>query len=316
MKQRIITGLGIIALIILAFFSRMLTLYVFDVCVGVIAVFASLELSSLMKKMGYYNFAVIMGLYPTICYLTLMLCLHFELSIYLIFVIQIAVMILLACGLALYSLIAKRRTQAEMKIRESKLPIKTYSIHKAIQTMLGFIYPTFLFEFLIVINRIEEFGYALPNAAGHSGNLAFMLLIFTVLIPIITDTFAYLMGSLIGGKKLCPKISPNKTWAGAVGGVIWTILALLATFFIFSVIPAYASVMASIGLEFWHIIILGLVGSVAAQAGDIFESYLKRKAEMKDSGNLLPGHGGVLDRIDSHIFSIPVTLLFFIFFLV
>ena len=316
MKQRIITGLGIIAFIILAFFSRMLSLYIFDMFVGVIAVLAGLEFSNIMKKMGYYNFSIFVGLYPTICYLTFILCIHFELSLYLIFVLQIAVMLLLAGGLALYSLFARRRTQAEMKVRGTKYGLKTYSLHKAIQTMLGFIYPTFLFEFLIVINRVEELGYALEGASGHGGNLAFMMLLIAILIPVISDTFAYLMGSLIGGKKLCPNISPNKTWAGAIGGVIWTILGLLATYFILTVIPAYASVIAILELKFWHIIILGLIGSVTAQCGDIFESYLKRRASLKDSGDLLPGHGGILDRIDSHIFSIPVTFIFFIFFLI
>lgn len=111
--------------------------------------------------------------------------------------------------------------------------------------------------------------------------------IFWLLITVwATDTFAYFAGRGIGGPKLAPRLSPNKTWAGLVGGMFGAALvgAITANWF---------SLGSPLGL--------GLVSAllaVVAQAGDIFESALKRRAGVKDSGKLIPGHGGVLDRVD------------------
>lgn len=112
-----------------------------------------------------------------------------------------------------------------------------------------------------------------------------------------TDIFAYFAGRTFGGPKLAPSISPKKTWSGLVGGAI-------------------ASAIVTGGLAMWVQLpqagwfwALGLVLAVIAQVGDLFESYLKRKAGFKDSGNLLPGHGGVLDRIDGLLAVSPVFML-------
>ena len=154
------------------------------------------------------------------------------------------------------------------------------------------------------------------KATGFNGTLSFFIMFLAFLIPIITDTFAYLMGSLIKGKKLCPNISPNKTISGAIGGVIWTVILVTCLYLIFDTIGAYNAMFEALNLELWHIIILSLIASVACQLGDIFESFLKRKAGVKDAGNLLPGHGGVLDRVDSHIFNAVVIFVFFLIFII
>jgi phosphatidate cytidylyltransferase len=109
-----------------------------------------------------------------------------------------------------------------------------------------------------------------------------------------TDTGALIAGNLIGGAKLAPKLSPNKTWAGAVGGAA---CAALAT----------AIVYALIGADVWRGALLGVGMSAIGQAGDLFESWVKRRVGRKNSGSLIPGHGGVLDRIDSILFVAPVA---------
>ena len=100
-----------------------------------------------------------------------------------------------------------------------------------------------------------------------------------------TDTGAYVCGRTIGGPKLMPKVSPNKTWAGAIGGIIWTMMVggLYAVWSNHSVVGL---VVCSIAL------------SLIAQAGDLWESWVKRRFGVKDSSGLIPGHGGLLDRVD------------------
>jgi phosphatidate cytidylyltransferase len=131
-------------------------------------------------------------------------------------------------------------------------------------------------------------------------------------IVIATDCGAYFVGRAIGGPKVAPRISPSKTWAGVFGGMaaagLWVALALTALRFALAALanerPSLPEVVTTgeVALAFT----LGAGLAIAAQAGDFFESWLKRRAEVKDSSRLIPGHGGVFDRMDGLI---PVALL-------
>lgn len=121
-------------------------------------------------------------------------------------------------------------------------------------------------------------------------------------LPIIAvDVGAYFMGRALGGPKIAPRISPSKTWAGLLGGVIGATLAYL--FVGYNWADSYfVSNEATFGWKsLIGALILGTVVAVIAQAGDFFESWMKRRAGVKDSGRLIPGHGGVLDRVDGMI---------------
>jgi phosphatidate cytidylyltransferase len=107
-------------------------------------------------------------------------------------------------------------------------------------------------------------------------------LIYLIAIVIATDIGGYIFGSLIGGPKLAPQISPKKTWSGTIGGIL---CAILIAWLIFPQIC----------------ILLAISLSITAQIGDLLESSIKRHFKVKDSGNILPGHGGILDRMDSMI---------------
>lgn len=118
---------------------------------------------------------------------------------------------------------------------------------------------------------------------------------FTLLgIVFLGDTFAYFVGRSLGKSKILPSISPNKTWAGAIGGLFGSLLAAWI-----------AKVLFFNDLQILALVLLALVTGTAAQVGDFFESLLKRVANKKDSGSLLPGHGGILDRIDGVLFAAP-----------
>lgn len=121
-----------------------------------------------------------------------------------------------------------------------------------------------------------------------------IFLFMALLLTWANDSFAYLIGSTFGKHKLAPDISPNKSIEGALGGILGTLLVgLLIGHFAF--------------IPLWGRILLSILSAVAAQLGDLFESKIKRVFGVKDSGTLFPGHGGVMDRIDSLLFSLPVV---------
>jgi phosphatidate cytidylyltransferase len=125
---------------------------------------------------------------------------------------------------------------------------------------------------------------------GDSVGLYAMLFVFAVVWS--TDILAYFVGRAIGGPKLAPKISPGKTWSGAIGGAVSAVVAG-------SLVVAYLSFPEGVLLAAPIAFIL----SVCSQAGDLFESFIKRRFGVKDSSRLIPGHGGVMDRVDGLIFA-------------
>ena len=132
-----------------------------------------------------------------------------------------------------------------------------------------------------------------------------MVLLFFV-ITISTDSGAYFVGKMIGGPKLCPRISPKKTWAGFIGGIIFAEIFANLFFYIFDEKSLFAFSFS----ELAFILIL----SILAQIGDLFESWLKRTAGVKDSSQLIPGHGGFLDRFDSILFIFDILVLIEVFY--
>ena len=124
------------------------------------------------------------------------------------------------------------------------------------------------------------------RADNHDGFLA-MILLFAIVWA--TDIVAYFVGRAVGGPKLMPQVSPKKTWSGALGGTAAAVIAALAV----AKVAALTSLFA--------IAMLAVILSVLAQGGDLFESFLKRKFGAKDSSGLIPGHGGLMDRLDGFV---------------
>ncbi|MBQ8545823.1 MAG: phosphatidate cytidylyltransferase [Clostridia bacterium] len=116
----------------------------------------------------------------------------------------------------------------------------------------------------------------------------------------VCDTFAYFVGRLLGKHKLIPEISPKKTVEGAIGGIVFTFIALVGYWCIVNFAFGYE------GLSIIHICILGVVLPIVSQIGDLIASSIKRQYNIKDFGNVFPGHGGVLDRFDSAMLVAPV----------
>lgn len=125
----------------------------------------------------------------------------------------------------------------------------------------------------------------------------------------INDTGAFTVGSLCGRHKLFERISPNKTWEGFIGGLVFTLLAAV----LFSL---YASNWFDLPSNLWLWIGMGALVTVAGTYGDLFESRLKRLLQIKDSGAIMPGHGGILDRIDSLLFAMPAVCVYLALWLI
>ena len=173
----------------------------------------------------------------------------------------------------------------------SKLLITNYSkktsASKKFNTKFLFLNTlTFCYIFFIFCNLCYQI--------HKSENSVFFL--YLISICFFTDIGGYVFGKTIGGKKLS-KISPNKTISGTVGSFIFSIIPLM--------IILYFDFL-DLKLNFKNIIFCLLI-SLISQLGDLFISYIKRKAKIKDTGNLLPGHGGVLDRVDGIIFAVPFS---------
>jgi phosphatidate cytidylyltransferase len=159
-------------------------------------------------------------------------------------------------------------------------------------TVFGALYASALPAFLIAIRH---------GADAPERNWPFAwLVLFPLALTWICDTAAMAAGTTIGGRKLAPVVSPNKTWAGAVGGLRG---AVAGSFVIGElVLPRFGW-----HLYVWELLAMGTMVGLLAQVGDVAESLFKREAGVKDSSSLIPGHGGVLDRLDSLYFVLPAA---------
>ncbi|MBU2690537.1 MAG: phosphatidate cytidylyltransferase [Candidatus Eisenbacteria bacterium] len=157
-------------------------------------------------------------------------------------------------------------------------------------TLLGGLYTGLLPAFFYKIRILSTVEF--PEMGRDA-----VLLIFLVVWG--CDTFAYTFGRLFGRHKLWPRVSPKKSWEGAVGGAAGAILMALL-----------GKVWFAGFLDTEQAVVFGIIGGTVSQVGDLAESLLKREAGMKDSSSLIPGHGGILDRFDSLLFSLPILYLY------
>ena len=317
MKKKIITALAIVAGLVLAFWLRIYTTYVFDFIIVAAASIAAIEMSRLISKAGRYNNIYVALSYPPLMYVGLILLFTFGHPMYEIVIYMVGSALLFAVVAFLWSFFFKRQTREEMKVRNQTGSLTKFSLKKALNSLLAIIYPTLFFFFFIFINHIDMLPETVEKTAMFGELvLSTIVLIFAYIVPIATDTFAWLVGSTIQGPKLCPKISPNKRVSGAIGGLLFAIVFSLIYFLVLSAIPEIYASFAEAEIYMWHFIVIGGVSSLVSIGGDIFESLLKRIANVKDSGTILPGHGGALDRIDSYIFTVAIMFLSFMLILI
>ena len=168
---------------------------------------------------------------------------------------------------------------------------KTNSFRNLNEILFGLLYVFIPFMSLNILGTSEKFATKVEMTNSQHILLGFFVILWT------SDSMAYVTGKLIGKNKIAPAISPGKTWEGVIGG------------FAFSLVAAFLiSYFTESSLYLW----LGMAAIISSFGfiGDLSESMLKRKAGLKDSGNLLPGHGGILDRFDGIVFSAPLVMCY------
>ena len=293
MKKRVLTSIIIVlivaAVIACKFLPYSIGDYIFDIFLLILAIIAGIEMCNIFACSNKSLNKFMASMYSIFNYVILLFSLR-AIEYYLLPIIEL-------CALIVYYLIALIVESS----RNKNYTFKEKS-NSALNTMLACIYPGFILCLLLMINHSDIY------AGIQYFSVPFIIIIFA--ITWLTDTFAFLIGSLIKGPKLAPSLSPNKTISGAIGGLLGGIIGAMLTYVLVYFTPVFQGILSNFNLTWWMFLIVGIVTSVFAQMGDLFESKLKRIAGIKDSGNIIPGHGGMLDRIDAMIFATFIIYIF------
>lgn len=294
MKKRLITGIVYIGIIVGFFFLRWIDVRFFGILVYVFSLIGTYEMVHAfgISRTGE-NGEVIPAAMP--------LCLSQKIAVY-------AYAALFAPAYYLTEFLAKGEGYRIMLVLSFVFALALFCLlvvdHRNTQlsgtgaAMICGFYPTAILSTMLLAN---DFG---------AGSTLALLLIF-VISP-VADTFAFVVGSLFKGKKLCPTISPHKTISGAIGGVVFGTGASVLLYWLYTLTSDY--VYAGWGNPWVIFALIGCICSLMTEFGDLVESVIKRKLGVKDMGNILPGHGGVLDRIDGTLFA--STFVYIVFSLV
>lgn len=279
MLKRTITGALVLAVTVLAFVLRSIDYRIFDVLVWFLAVAGSYEMARAMGDRLSKPQKVLAVVLP----LTLI-----PIAVFFSFIALIYYAVYVSAVL-IYVAITTQMASADSED-------KSNTISSMGNVMLSLFYPTIPTLFMTMVNGL--------------GGVSLFALIIVFATSMLTDTTAYLVGSQIKGKKLCPKLSPNKTVSGAIGGLAGGAIAGIVVYYICKACK-YIPLVANEASFVIFLILSGIVFSIVNQIGDLFESAIKRSLGVKDMGSLLPGHGGILDRIDGLTFtSVAVYVLY------
>lgn len=312
MKEKVRIGLLLTLVLIACLVVEYFSPHVFDFIILFFGLIATMEFNKLQLKAGNPTFKYVPEISCFLVFIATFVGVLCNLSAVAILLIVFGVEVLLYLSILFGSTVfIKKDIEQDEFRRVTNMSTTQFAIFKSNNTLAAMIYPTLLIFFVYLINHIQVLGLETLTTTTEGVPMGLFGLILLFMICCLTDTFAMLFGKWIKGKKLCPTISPNKTISGALFGLLGGIIGALITYFVFSLI----FVDAFSGAYFWQFIIVGFVGSLIAEAGDIFESFLKRRAEVKDAGDFFKSHGGVLDRLDSIVFNAPFVFacLLFIF---
>lgn len=286
MKKRAISSIFIMLAIVLAIASKFLVSEIFDIFIAVVGIVGAIEMCNMLEKREMKVSRFLSSMFIVVLYIAIVFPINAGAQLWQVLLYMLIAFVAYALIIFVYELIVNKDDRFGQ------------ALNRMLNSLKVMIYPSVLLSVFFIINHIE----ALSSVAVEVPYLSFILIVYIWGIAILSDTCAYLVGSTLRGPKLCPKISPNKSWSGAIGGALGGMLMGVITYFIVKNVPSMSVILTGTKLNLAWLMILGFFGSVVSQIGDIFESWLKRKAGVKDSGNFMPGHGGMLDRVDALMF--------------
>ena len=309
MKDRAYSAVLILGILICALLIRYFEPLVFDAFWLGVVIVSMIEVMRIFKRRGNvmfdwinYSYAVaFLVILLTAKFLNLVLYQLIILEVFLLIIVSIILLILPFC-------FSKKIYYDESKFSSAR----EYLMNKSITTLNIIIYPTFLLSLMYLLNHISSLSIVGYGSTDELMGLFAIIMVFV--ISMMTDTFAMLGGMLFKGKKLCPLISPNKTISGLISGVVIGTISSILLYLIFNSFGTFNGIFTTASVGVWQFALFGFLGAIATSLGDLLASYLKRRAFVKDFGNVFPGHGGFMDRLNGVCLNIFVVLLFFIIF--
>lgn len=298
MKKRVISGICYMA-VLFAFFLLKIFIhdFCFDVLIYAFALLGTFEILRAMKDRMTKAERIIVFVFTVICIPACALS-----EYYFRYGLHVTSVCFVAMGTVLLSLLVLRHEETSPE----NLGVSFFSS----------LYPTLLLMVLVLVNHVSDPVAILQGKyPALLGELAFnsdLLILFVFVVSPVCDTFAFFFGRLFKKHfpdKLAPEISPNKTIIGGIGGLVGGVVTAALIYFIYNAITGVGYVNMQIWLPVY--LAMGFLAAAATEFGDLVESCIKRKLGIKDMGNAIPGHGGVLDRIDGTLFaSVAVYLVF------
>ncbi len=306
MTKRIIFGALILVVVVGFILLRQIsqnTVFLFDILIGFLMIAGSFEVENLFNKMNRQVFSVTLGIYPVINFAIFIIAILFKFSIIYYLLLNLFVILFIFLLDYVVALLNKKGTLTQMYLCGYEGDRFGFALEKSANTVLGMIYPTFLLMFVFLINHFSAFFNVVTFDVGFLG----VVLLFAT--TMCADTCAFLIGRTIKSKKISlEKLGPGKTWSGLIGGIIGAMIAAIVVWAIFANC-GYGSIFASYKINAFSFILIGLFCGIFNMAGDVLSSFLKRKADIKDFSNLIPGHGGVMDRINGLVVNAVVVFI-------
>lgn len=306
MKDRIKSSVLIIGGLALMLLVRYFWEYSFDLFWLLITIMATSEVANIVNKSNENANKLVALAYPLLFAIILFGGHLLELSFYTIVIAEILLLVLLMLFMIYVPMLSKNyRAQEESAKRE----LSNVFFYKSLRTMFIMIYPALILCAMLCINHMVDFGFVDVEVDNYLFGM--FAIIYIIVVSAFTDTMAMLGGMIFKGKKLCPRISFNKTISGFICGIVFGILASVGLYFIFNSIAGMDAVFVAKEVKWWYFIFIGLSASVATALGDLLASYIKRRYFVKDFGNFFPGHGGFMDRLNGVMMNALVVLVLF-----
>ncbi len=314
---RIVWG-AIILVVLVGFFAlRILSTYVFDVLLAGLIIVSALEVENVLHKMNRPTHTVAVAFYPILCFIMVVISANADMSAWVALLLMIVSMIVLGLIIFAWPLIFVKYGKVSKERDGFEGSILQYAFSKMLNTLFVCLWPTLFFSFTFMLNHydlLSNSSYIEAFCTSEMGvDFGLLALVFLFATTMASDTCAMLSGRFIGGPKISlTKLGPGKSWTGLVGGIVGATLMGMIIYFIFNAFYGYSALFSSLHYSVWTFILGGFFAGIFNMAGDIFSSFFKRRAVVKDFSQLIPGHGGVMDRCNGLLVNSVFVFVFFI----